>query len=96
MIILSLSEIQPTQLATPWGHEIGICYLGKTFLPIDVHPNQQEAIAACRRDLDAGSLSIIVDEGDRVSLWWYFSEMWLCHQSGSHKNGDSYSHSQAS
>jgi hypothetical protein len=74
MIILSISEIQTTNFATPWGNEKGICYLGKTFLPIDVHPTQQEAIAACRRDLDLGMLSIIVDEGDRVSLWWYFSE----------------------
>jgi len=74
MIILSLSEIQTTNFATPWGSEQGICYLGKTFLPIDVHRNQQEAIAACRRDLDLGMLSIIVDEGERVSLWWYFAE----------------------
>ncbi|MEY3304645.1 MAG: hypothetical protein RLZZ139_3018 [Cyanobacteriota bacterium] len=74
MIILSLSEIQLTNFSTPWGNEKGINYLGKTFLPINVHVNQQEAIAACRRDLDLGMLSIIVDEGDRVSLWWYFSE----------------------
>jgi len=74
MIILSSSEIQPINLLTPWGDEQGICYLGKTFLPINIHANQQEAIAACRRDLDEGMLSIIVDEGDRVSLWWYFSE----------------------
>lgn len=74
MIILSLSEIQLTNFSTPWGNEKGINYLGKTFLPINVHANQQEAIAACRRDLDLGMLSIIVDEGDRVSLWWYFSE----------------------
>lgn len=73
MIILSLSEIQTTNLSTPWGEEKGICYLGKTFLPIDVHVNQQEAIAACRRDLDAGAISIIVDEGDRISVWWYFA-----------------------
>jgi hypothetical protein len=74
MIILSLSEIQPTNFSTPWGSEQGICYLGKTFLPIFVHPNQQDAIAACRRDLDLGMLSIIVDEGDFISQWWYFSE----------------------
>ncbi|PZO38714.1 MAG: hypothetical protein DCF19_16055 [Pseudanabaena frigida] len=75
MIILSLSDIQPTSFQTPWGREMGICYLGKTFLPIDVHSNQQEAIAACRQDLDAGMMSIVVDEGDRVSLWWYFAEI---------------------
>jgi hypothetical protein len=74
MIILSSSEIQATNFSTPWGSEKGICYLGKTFLPIDIHANQQEAIAACRRDLDLGMLSIIVDEGDCTSLWWYFSE----------------------
>jgi hypothetical protein len=74
MIILSLSEIQQTNLLTPWGDEKGICYLGKIFFPIDIHANQQDAIAACRRDLDGGMLSIIVDEGDHVSLWWYFSK----------------------
>jgi len=72
MIILSLAEIETTDFSTPWGSEKGICYLGKFFLPIDIHINQQEAIAACRRDLDLGMLSIIVDEGDRISLWWYF------------------------
>ncbi len=74
MIILSLSEIQLTNLPTPWGNEKGICYLGKTFLPISVHPNQKEAIAVCRQDLDAGMMTIVVDEGDRVSIWWHFSE----------------------
>jgi hypothetical protein len=74
MIILSLSEIQATNFSTPWGSEQGICYLGKTFLPINTHANQQEAIAACRQDLDLGMLSIIVDEGDHISQWWYFSE----------------------
>ncbi|MCA6574371.1 MAG: hypothetical protein IM537_15160 [Pseudanabaena sp. M57BS1SP1A06MG] len=74
MIILSSSEIQKINLLTPWGDEKGIYYLGKTFLPINFHPNLEEAIASCRRDLDEGMLSIVVDEGDRVSLWWYFSE----------------------
>jgi hypothetical protein len=74
MIILSLSEIQATNFSTPWGSEQGICYLGKTFLPINTHANQQEAIAACRQDLDLGMLSIIVDEGDHISQWWHFSE----------------------
>ena len=75
MIILSSSEIQTTNLLTPWGQEKGIHYLGKTFLPIDVHTSQQDAIAACRQDLDAGMVSIIVDEGDRLSLWWHFSDI---------------------
>ncbi|WP_055076575.1 hypothetical protein [Pseudanabaena sp. 'Roaring Creek'] len=74
MIILSLSEVQITNFSTPWGAEKGICYLGKTFLPINVHANHQEAIAACRRDLDLGMLSIILDDGDRITLCWYFSE----------------------
>lgn len=74
MIILSLSEIQTINLLTPWGDERGISYLGKTFLPVDIHANPQDAIDACRRDLDEGMLSIVVDEGDRVSLWWYFSK----------------------
>jgi hypothetical protein len=74
MIILSLSEIQATNFSTPWGSEQGIRYLGKTFLPINTHANQQEAIAACRQDLDLGMLSIIVDEGDHISQWWHFSE----------------------
>ncbi len=74
MIILSLSEIESAHFPTPWGHEKGISYLGKTFLPINIHVNQQEAITACRQDLDLGMLSIIVDEGDYISQWWYFSE----------------------
>ncbi len=72
MIILSSSDIQPTNFQTPWGNEQGISYLGKTFLPVDTHETPEQAIDACRRDLDSGTISIIVDEGDRVSLWWYF------------------------
>lgn len=75
MIILSSSQIQTANLSTPWGQEKGIYYLGKTFLPIDVHTNPQDAIAACRQDLDSGMVSIIVDEGDRISLWWHFSDI---------------------
>ena len=60
MIILSLSEIQATHFPTPWGSEKGICYLGKTFLPINIHVNQQEAIAACRQDGSYWFLGVIV------------------------------------
>ena len=74
MIILSLSEIQATHFPTPWGSEKGICYLGKTFLPINIHVNQQEAITACRQDLDLGMLSIIVDEGNYLSRHWSVNE----------------------
>lgn len=74
MIILSLSEVQQINLSTPWGDETGIHYLGKTFLPIDTQSTSQEMIATCRQDLLAGMISIVVDEGDRLSLWWYFSK----------------------
>ena len=66
MIILSSSDIQPTNFQTPWGNEQGISYLGKTFLPVDTHETPEQAIDACRRDLDSGTISIIVDEGSET------------------------------
>ncbi|MEE3718206.1 hypothetical protein V2H45_15815 [Tumidithrix elongata RA019] len=57
-------------IQTPWGRERGICYLGQTFMPINVYKCVHEAILVCRQDLEAGLLSIVVVETNRFSVWW--------------------------
>ncbi|WP_425217647.1 hypothetical protein [Tumidithrix helvetica] len=44
-------------------------------MPIKVYKGIHEAIAACRRDLDAGLLSIVVTESNRFSVWWQLPDL---------------------
>jgi hypothetical protein len=69
MVILSLSETTPVTLLTPWGKENGICYQGSSFLPVNSYQNLEDAIVVCRRDLDVGLMSIIVNEANQVRIW---------------------------
>jgi hypothetical protein len=69
MVILSLSETSPVTFLTPWGVEDGVYYLGANFLPVQRYKNIDEAIAVCRRDLDVGLMSIVINEADQVRIW---------------------------
>ncbi|CAN1212824.1 C-type lectin domain-containing protein [Tumidithrix helvetica PCC 7403] len=74
-MIVALSDFETIDVYTPWGKERGIFYLGQTFMPIKVYKGIHEAIAACRRDLDAGLLSIVVTESNRFSVWWQLPDL---------------------
>ncbi|NJK33912.1 MAG: hypothetical protein HC919_02615 [Oscillatoriales cyanobacterium SM2_2_1] len=69
MVFLSQQEVSKVQLKTPWGIEEAIRYLGRLFLPTNEYTALPEALTACRRDLDAGLLSIVVAEQNVVRLW---------------------------
>ncbi len=71
MIVIDLAEAQTITITLPWGEETSIKYLGQTFIPVQVHASLEEAINACRRDLDTGMMSIIVTDQYRTSLWWH-------------------------
>jgi hypothetical protein len=69
MVFLSHQEVSKVQVKTPWGIEEAVRYLGKLFLPTNEYAGLPEAIAACRRELDAGLLAIVVAEQNVVRLW---------------------------
>ncbi len=69
MLILSVTDVIPVTLSTPWGKEDGIRYGRSAFLPVQTYPNIAAAIESCRKDLDAGLMSIIVKDGNKVGLW---------------------------
>ncbi|MDX1977499.1 MAG: hypothetical protein SFT94_07485 [Pseudanabaenaceae cyanobacterium bins.68] len=50
---------------------MAISYLGSLFLLTHTYKTLQEAIAACRLDLDAGLFSIVVEDptNHRFCLW---------------------------
>jgi hypothetical protein len=75
MLILSLAETESVTLSTPWGKEQGIRYGGSAFLPTQSYQTLAAAIAVCRKDLDAGLMSIVVKEGDIVRLWCPLPEL---------------------
>jgi hypothetical protein len=69
MMLISLADYELVDIVTPWGIEQAIDYLGQLFLPIESYKNAEEAIAACRNDLEAGLFSIVVQEPNQVRIW---------------------------
>jgi hypothetical protein len=71
MIILKDPTNLEIELQTAIGKEKAICYLGWSFLMTNSYNSLQEAIAACRRDLDVGLFSIVVEDilTQNFSLW---------------------------
>lgn len=69
MIVLSISETKTIDLLTPLGKEKAICYMGWTFLATTSYKEDRDAFAACRRDLDVGLFSIVVQENGKFSIW---------------------------
>jgi len=71
MIILKDSSNLEVEVDTTWGRERGISYLGWFFLLTNTYASLKEAIAACRNDLDAGLLSIVVeDKSTKIFTLW--------------------------
>ena len=71
MIILKASANLEVEINTALGKEKGIKYLGWSFLMTNSYRSLQEAIAACRQDLDVGLFSIVVENicTKDFSLW---------------------------
>lgn len=69
MFILSLADTTPATLLTPWGKEDGIRYLNKTFAPTQKYKTLDEAIAACRHNLDIGMFSLVIKDAEQYGVW---------------------------
>jgi hypothetical protein len=71
MIILNDLTNLEIELNTSLGKEKAIYFLGWSFLMTNSYKSLKEAIAACRRDLDVGLFSIVVENicTKEFSLW---------------------------
>ena len=75
MLILSKADVESNLLvATSWGAEEAIRYRGQFFTLRRIFVNFQEAVLTCRRDLEAGILSIVVRDADNVKVWTLLSD----------------------
>ena len=54
MILDSVNETQAIEVITPVGREKGIVFLNKTFVADRCYETLEQAIGACRGDLDLG------------------------------------------
>lgn len=69
MILNSLNETRSIEVITLAGKERGIVFLGKTFVADRAYKSLNEAIAACRKDLDLGLAILITPDAARFQVW---------------------------
>ncbi|WP_041698376.1 hypothetical protein [Thalassoporum mexicanum] len=68
-MLISLTDYELVDIITPLGIEQAIDYLGQLFLPAETYKNSDDAINACRADLESGLFSIVVQEPNQVRIW---------------------------
>ena len=69
MILDSLNQTQLIEVITPAGRERGIVFLNKTFVADRCYDRLEQAIVACRGDLDLGMGVVITPNGDKFQVW---------------------------
>ncbi|MFM7887705.1 MAG: hypothetical protein ACKPCM_13670 [Pseudanabaena sp.] len=70
MILLnSLNQVRSIIINTITGTEKAIVVLGKFFIADRVYNSVQEAIAACRGDLDLGKAIVIAPDENQFKVW---------------------------
>jgi len=65
MLVISKIHTRKVQIPTPWGTASGISFMNQYFVPTQEFAKMEDAIKACRRDLDAGILSIVVKDKEK-------------------------------
>ncbi len=70
MLVISKIHTKKVQVQTPWGIEPAVKFMDQHFVPTQNFAKLDDAIKACRRDLDAGLFSIVVKdkENQQVAL----------------------------
>ena len=67
--MLVISQVHKVQIQTPWGIESAVKFMDQHFVPTQQFSTLEDAIKACRRDLDAGMFSIVVkDKANQQAL----------------------------
>ncbi|PZO36555.1 MAG: hypothetical protein DCF19_21270 [Pseudanabaena frigida] len=69
MILNSLNEARSVVINTLAGKEKGLVFLGKTFVADKSYNSLDEAIAACRQDLDLGLAVLITPDANKFRIW---------------------------
>jgi hypothetical protein len=62
MVVISKIHTKKVQVLTPWGMEPAVNFMGQHFIPTQKFANLNDAIKACRRNLDAGVFSIVIKD----------------------------------
>ncbi len=68
-MIVKLSETNNIEISVLGQKMRGISYLGQAFVPTNLKGAMKEIIPACRRDLDMGLMSMVVEEKDTCRIW---------------------------
>jgi hypothetical protein len=68
-MIVKLSETNSIEISVLGQKMQGISYLGQAFVPTNLKGAMKEVISVCRRDLDMGLMSMIVEEKDTCRIW---------------------------
>ena len=69
MILDSVNETQAIEVITPVGREKGIVFLNKTFVADRCFETLEQAISACRGDLDLGLGVVITPDANKFQVW---------------------------
>ena len=69
MILDSLDQTQLIEVITPAGRERGIVFLNKTFVADRRYETLEQAIVACRGDLDLGMGVVITPDAGKFQVW---------------------------
>ncbi|AFY72781.1 hypothetical protein Syn7502_00632 [Synechococcus sp. PCC 7502] len=68
-MIVKLSDTNNIEISVLGQKMQAISYLGKAFLPTNLAGEVQKLVPACRRDLDMGLISMVVEEPNTHRLW---------------------------
>lgn len=68
-MIVKLSETNNIEISVLGQKMQGISYLGQAFVPTNLKGAINEVIPACRRDLDMGLMSMVVEEKNTYRIW---------------------------
>ncbi len=68
-MIVKLSDTNNIQISVLGQKVPGISYLGQAFVPTHFAGEMKQVVPACRRDLDMGLVSMVVEEKGTFRIW---------------------------
>jgi hypothetical protein len=68
-MIVKISETNNIEISIFGQKMRAISYLGQAFVPTNLKGGIKEVLPACRRDLDMGLISMVVEEKDTFRIW---------------------------
>jgi hypothetical protein len=68
-MIVKLVDTSNIEISVLGQRMRAISYLGQAFVPTNLAGEIKQLITACRRDLDMGLMSMVVEEQNTFRLW---------------------------